>query len=399
MLRVGLTGGIGSGKSTVAGRLAEHGATVIDADRLAREVVAPGTDGLAEVAAEFGDRVLAGDGSLDRAALAATVFADEAARKRLNAILHPRIGARTAELTAAAPPDAVIVHDVPLLVEGGMAPAYHLVLVVHADVEARVRRLAEGRGMAEADARARIATQADDEARRAVADVWLDNSGTPDTVLAEVDALWADRLVPFEANVRLRRYPSRGAPKLVAADPDWPVQAGRLAARLRLAAGEAAVRVDHIGSTAVPGLAAKNVLDLQVGVRSLTDADAVADRLADVGFPLADGFDRDTPRPPGDDPERWRKRLHASADPGRWANVHIREVDGPAWRFALLFRDWLRAEPAARADYEAMKEKVAAEHAAVGIPSYADAKEPWFLRTYADMVAWSERTAWTPPTA
>lgn len=396
MLRVGLTGGIGSGKSTVAGRLAEHGATVIDADRIAREVVEPGTAGLAEVVAEFGAGVLAADGSLDRPALAAVVFGDPAARGRLNAIVHPRIGARTAELTGAAAPDAVVVHDVPLLVENGLAPMYHAVVVVDADVEQRVRRLVADRGMAADDARARVAAQASDEQRRAVADIWLDNTGTPDRVLAEVDALWADRLVPFEANVRLRRYPPRGGPKIVPADPAWPAQARRLMDRLLPAAGHLALRIDHVGSTSVPGLAAKDVLDLQLAVADLADADAVADRLGDAGFPLVPGLDQDAPHPPGADPAGWRKRVHSSADPARWANLHVRVLDSPGWRAALLFRDWLRAEPAALADYQAMKERTAAAFAAAEIPAYADAKQPWFERAYGDMESWAARIGWRP---
>ena len=161
MLRVGLTGGIGAGKSTVAARLAEHGAVVIDADAIAREVVEPGTPGLAELAEAFGREILTPHGELDRQALAAKAFSDEESRKRLNAIVHPKIGARTAELTAAAAPDAILVHDVPLLVENGIGALYHLTIVVDAPVETRVRRLVESRGMAEQDARARIAAQAE----------------------------------------------------------------------------------------------------------------------------------------------------------------------------------------------------------------------------------------------
>src|ERR1044072_5266476 len=203
MLRVGLTGGIGAGKSTVAGRLAEHGAALIDADKIAREVVDPGTEGLAELVDEFGADILTPDGALDRPRLAEKAFTSDDARNRLNAIVHPKIGARTAELVAGAAPDAIVVHDVPLLVENGMAPMYHLVLVVDAPEAVRVERLTCYRGMSEVDARNRIAAQADERRRRAVADVWLDNSETPDLVLAEVDRLWADRLVPYEANVRL----------------------------------------------------------------------------------------------------------------------------------------------------------------------------------------------------
>jgi dephospho-CoA kinase len=138
---VGLTGGIGAGKSTVARRLAEHGATIVDADALAREVLAPGTEGLAAVTARFGAGVLRPDGSLDRAALARVAFADDDSRRALEAITHPRIADRTAELFAAAAEDAVVVHDVPLLVEKGMAARYQLVVVVDAPVEVRVGRL------------------------------------------------------------------------------------------------------------------------------------------------------------------------------------------------------------------------------------------------------------------
>lgn len=194
MLRIGLTGGIGSGKSTVAARLAEHGAVVADADRLAREVVLPGEPALAEIAERFGPEVLAADGSLDRAALGAVVFAGDEARRDLEAITHPRIAERTAAVAATVPPDGVFVHDVPLLVELGMGGAYDLVLVVLAATETRVARLVADRGMSEEDARARIAAQATDAERRAVADVVLDNDGTADQLRDQVDRLWRARL-------------------------------------------------------------------------------------------------------------------------------------------------------------------------------------------------------------
>ncbi|MGY2085112.1 dephospho-CoA kinase [Blastococcus sp. SYSU DS0539] len=195
MLKIGLTGGIGSGKSTVSRLLAERGALIVDADRIAREVLEPGTPGLAAVAAEFGDGVLTPDGSLDRPALAAVVFSDDDARRRLDALVHPLVRQRSAELVAAAPPDAVVVHDVPLLVETGQAGAYDLVVVVHTDVELRVARLIE-RGLTEADARARIAAQATDEQRRAAADVLLDNSGTLEQLAEQVDRFWVERVAP-----------------------------------------------------------------------------------------------------------------------------------------------------------------------------------------------------------
>jgi dephospho-CoA kinase len=195
VLRIGLTGGIGSGKSTVSALLAARGAVIVDADRIAREVVEPGTPGLAQVVEAFGDGVLTADGSLDRPALATVVFSDPEARRRLDGIVHPLVRARAAELAAAAPPDAVLVNDVPLLVETGQASSYDLVLVVEADAATRVSRLVE-RGLTVEDARARIAAQATDEQRRAVADVLLDNSGSPEQLAEQVDRFWAERVEP-----------------------------------------------------------------------------------------------------------------------------------------------------------------------------------------------------------
>ena len=189
MIRVGLTGGIGSGKSTVARLLAEHGALVIDADQIAREVVEPGQPALTEIAERFGPDVITTDGSLDRAALAAIVFADAVALADLNAITHPRIAARTAQLIDAAPDDAVVVYDMPLLVENDLAEGWDHVIVVEADREVRVRRLIE-RGLDEADIEARMSRQASDEQRRAVADVVIDNSGDLDSLRAQVDHTW-----------------------------------------------------------------------------------------------------------------------------------------------------------------------------------------------------------------
>jgi dephospho-CoA kinase len=195
MLRVGLTGGIGSGKTAVSERLAAHGAVVIDADKAARAVVEPGTPGLARVAETFGPGVLREDGSLDRAKLAEIVFADEAARARLNAIVHPLVHdyMRAAEQSALqeSGDDAIIVADVPLLAEGGRASEFDQVVVIDVPPEIQVERLA-ARGMPEEQARARMAAQATREERLAVADIVIDNSGTLKDLDRRVCEVWAD---------------------------------------------------------------------------------------------------------------------------------------------------------------------------------------------------------------
>ncbi len=202
MLRVGLTGGIGSGKSTVASHLASLGARVIDADRVAREVVEPGTPALAAIAAEFGAQVLTADGALDRAGLAAIVFPDPERLRALEAITGPAIAARVATLRSA-PTDALVeVYDMPLLVEKSLWVHEHLTVVVGAGEETRVERLATQRGLAEADARARIAAQATDSQRHAAADVWIDNEGSRDVTVAAVEELWHTRLMPYAVNLR-----------------------------------------------------------------------------------------------------------------------------------------------------------------------------------------------------
>ncbi len=190
-MRVGLTGGVASGKSTVSALLAELGAVVIDADLLAREVVAPGTEGLAEVVAAFGEEVLAPDGSLDRPAMGAIVFADESRRRVLEGIIHPRVRARAAEIEASAPQGAVVVHDIPLLTETGQAGAFDAVVVVDVPVEVQVGRMVDLRGMTPEDAQARVAAQATREERLAVATYVIDNGGTLEALRARVDEVHA----------------------------------------------------------------------------------------------------------------------------------------------------------------------------------------------------------------
>jgi dephospho-CoA kinase len=193
MFRVGLTGGIASGKSVALARFAELGAVAIDHDQLAREVVEPGTVGLEQVVDAFGSGVLRPDGALDRPALGAIVFAEPARREQLNAIVHPEIRRCAAEgeaRAAAIDPDAVVVHDIPLLVETGQSESFGLLVVVDAPRDLRLARLVEGRGLSVADAEARLDAQASDDERIAAADLVLDGSGDPADLRAQVDALW-----------------------------------------------------------------------------------------------------------------------------------------------------------------------------------------------------------------
>lgn len=190
MLKVGLTGGIGAGKSEVSRLLVSYGAVLIDADRIAREVVEPGTPGLAAVVAAFGEDVLTAEGTLDRPRLGSIVFADPERLATLNAIVHPLVGARSAELEGTAGPGDVVIHDVPLLTENGLAPLYDLVVVVDASPGTQLDRLVRLRGMAADEARARMAAQADRAARLEIADLVIDNDGPLDALEPQVRKVW-----------------------------------------------------------------------------------------------------------------------------------------------------------------------------------------------------------------
>lgn len=290
-LGIGLSGGIGSGKSTVSRALADQGAVVIDADRLAREVVEPDTPGLEAIAQRFGSDILTADGALDRPSLARIVFADPAARRDLESITHPLIAQRTREQIRAAPPGSIVVHDVPLLVEAGYAPRYHLVIIVGTPAQTRLERLVTRRGMDRAEAQQRIDAQATDEDRRAVADVWLDNEGTLEQVRRATDVLYAERLVPFLTNLE------QGL-GLETSEVPGPEEAERLGARLQHLLG------DDLGGD----------LQLDPGTESLlvllapgVSTDAVRERLACGGFPAVG------------------QARHASADPGRPVMLTVRE--------------------------------------------------------------------------
>lgn len=386
---MGLTGGIGSGKSTVIARLTELGAWIIDSDRIAREVVEPGSAGLRAVVDEFGEEILTAEGALDRPAVAARVFGNADARRRLNAIVHPLVAARSAALLTIAPSDAIVLQDIPLLVETGLAAGFPLVVVVHADREVRVRRLLAQRGMSAADVQARIAAQATDEQRRTAADVWLDNSGSREHTFAAVDRLWVRRLVPFEENLRHRRRASRtAAPVLVAPDESWPQQAQRVIARVGLVAAGRARRIDHIGSTSVPGLDAKDVLDVQVVVDDLEVAQRLADDLSSIGLVRLAGRWWDNAL----DGSTRGKTFAVNADPARAVNCHIRPVGSPTWREALLLRDWLRAHPDGVREYAELKQRLAAWKP--DIEAYAEAKTP-FVRSALDRgEQWAVRNGW-----
>ncbi|HEY9355840.1 MAG TPA: dephospho-CoA kinase [Arthrobacter sp.] len=400
MLKIGLTGGIASGKSVVASRLAGLGAVLVDADALARDVVEPGTPGLARVVDAFGQGILDAAGRLDRPALGAIVFQDPSRRDVLNGIIHPLVREAAAGIVATAADGDIVVQDIPLLVETGQGSSFHLVLVVDAPDDVRVRRMVEHRGMTPGEAASRMAAQASREERNAAADVVLDNAGTRDQLLARVDSLWADRLLPFADNLRRGvRARRTDGPTLQAHQADWAHQAARIGARILAAAPADIMAVDHIGSTSVPGLAAKDVLDLQVTVPDLAVADRIGPDLAAAGFPSVPGVQADTPKPGQPDPEQWQKRFHANADPGRAVNLHVRAAGSPGWRYALLFRDWLRSEPAAAAMYETHKRELSGRHSGdTGTARYADAKEPWFTDVaWPLMDEWAHRSGWAPP--
>lgn len=397
MLRVGLTGGIGSGKSTVAMLLREWGAVVTDADRVAREIVEPGMPSLAAIAQRFGPSVIQSDGTLDRAALAAVVFPDPEALRALEAITGPAITARVAMLRGSVPADRIDVYDMPLLVEKGLWVHDHLTIVVGADAEVRVTRLVGQRGLCVADARARIAAQANDAQRRAAADAWIDNGGSREATEAQVRRLWDERLVPYDRNVRdgiRARRPD--TPTLAEPDPAWADAGARVVARLAAALPGQGIRVDHIGSTSVTDLVAKDVIDVQIGVPHLADADTGGFReaLRRIGYLGVADHVQDHPHPVKAPATQWQKRFFGGCDPGRIVHVHVREIGSAGWEFALAFRDWLRSEPAIREEYAALKRQLAAQSATTR--GYTESKEPWFETTYPRVQEWMREARWTP---
>ncbi|MDO5740175.1 MAG: dephospho-CoA kinase [Ornithinimicrobium sp.] len=344
MLWVGLSGGIGSGKSTVSARLARRGALVIDADLIAREVVEPGRPALQEILQRFGAQVRAPSGGLDRAALGSIVFGDRQARRDLEAITHPWILGRTRELLDAAPEDAVVVHDIPLLVELGRAADYALTVIVSVSEQERLRRLVQTRGIDPQAARARIAAQATDEQRIAAADVLLDNEGTRPDLHTRVDRLWHERLVPFEVALRSDAASHSSGALAVESSTRVAGDAARVLERVRQALGDS-LRGDHLRSARAPGQVAMDVLELQVVVPDVAvlDLPEVRDRLRRRGLLLLEeGWDdgahevAQEPEPSSvDHLSGWPERMIATADPGRVVHCHVHPLSSPAWRQAL----------------------------------------------------------------
>lgn len=304
-LLLGLTGGIGAGKSTVAALLRARGAGVVDADAVAREVVEVGEPALQALADEFGEGVLAVDGSLDRPALAALAFVNPERTAALNAIMHPAIGERTQERLAELADHDVVVHDVPLLVENGMTGRYHLSLLVDVPEDVRLMRLTTKRGLDPEDARRRIRAQADDDARRRACDVVLDNSTSEADLARRFETVWTQRIAPFQRN----RAAGLPAAQHSVQSEDRGVDALQAAGHRLLARLTHAAHAAGISSSGVMGTGSEAV-EITLRIEGTTDRTLLSQMLADAGFP----------RTPGAAGE------FATADPGQPATVHITEA-------------------------------------------------------------------------
>lgn len=409
MLEIGLTGGIGSGKSTIAHELASLGAHVIDSDQLARDVVAPGTEGLAQVVASFGPEMLFEDGNLDRAKLGRRVFSKPEDLATLNGIIHPLVRQRSEEKVRALPPGAVVVHDVPLLVEKHMAKLYDLVMVVSASRATRQKRLLDSRALSLEDIERRMAAQATDEARREVADIWLNNDGDPTATTHVLRQVWHERLAPYAVNLANERPASHsGLLNLLRSQQNgrnWHIKATQMANRIGYRLGIREGDICHIGATAVPGLDAEDVVELQLGVATRREAESVTASLASAGYPLVADAEGGAAC---EDFERWWsthaqtvgsgrdgfERVHASADPGQNALVYVRQISSARWAYPLLMRDWLRADPRARDDFSRVRARwagasVSRETFAAQCAAYLDGVTPAAL-------AWAEQN-WRLP--
>ena len=406
MLRIGLTGGIGAGKSAVSATFSQCGGVVVDGDVIAREVVEPGTEGLAALVDAFGDDILLPDGALNRPALAAKAFSSDETRATLNGIVHPLVGKRRAELIAAVPEDSVVVEDIPLLVESGMAPMFPLVVVVFADAEVRLTRLVEQRGMAEDDARARIAAQASDSS--------VARSPMSGWTIRVLPRRWPNVLVRSGITASRRSPPISVRATLLAHPSDWflPIRSGRTRPHASSPVSRPRVGQTRCASTTsapprFPGWTRRMPSTFRSRSNHWLRQTNSTAALRSAGYPRIDDVSSDVVKldarstaerfDHSGDAALWRKRLHGSADPGRPTFVHLR-VDGwPNQQFALLFVDWLKANPDVRDEYLSVKRD--AERAASpdgDIERYLDVKEPWFLEAYRRAWDWADSSSWRP---
>lgn len=386
LLHIGLTGGIGAGKSTVAAIFAELGAQIIDADKLAHEVLEPGSSALAEIGEVFGSEFINSAGELERGALGAYVFNNPEQLKKLNAIVHPAVAKLTKDRVAELPADAVIVHDVPLIAENDLKANYHLVFVAQCPQQIRMDRLTQERGMSLENARSRIAAQANDEQRRKIADALIPTHGSIETTRAAVEKLWQERVLPMQRNMMQNtRSPHSPQVRLLPNPPEprsWQVQAQQLMDRIIVVLKDVGLQVgtdftvDHIGSTAIGGIWAKDVLDVQLQVINESAQERISQALIAGGFPGQPAFDYAKSGWPAGAGNRVPKMFHANADPAREVHIHIRAVDSLAASYALNFVKLHRQSLIQRDRYAQLKAQLLRTTA--NRAEYADRKEAYF---------------------
>jgi dephospho-CoA kinase len=344
MLRVVVVGQSGAGRTTVCRRLSEHGAVVVADDCVDTE------------------------------------------------------GPQRAAVSSKAA--AVVVQDGAAYTGVGIPTAFHLVVLVEAPEPERKARVANRAGLSPVvlSPKAPGLVRQSASALDGLADVVLDNSRSMDCLLASVDTLWSNRIVPYSSNLMQNHMALYGAPMLMPPSPDWQAKAARLSAKVRSAVGKRALSVDHIGSTAIPNLPAKAVIDLQLTVSSLNGGDYLSAALRDIGFLRHPTIDSNVAHGPIIDAQQWKKFYFKSADPGCKANLHVRPHGTAGWRFALLFRDWLRQDPQIREEYLSLKRRLTAQHCQdTDTSQYALAKDPWFACAFPRMEEWALRSGWISP--
>lgn len=338
MIKIGLSGGIGSGKSTVVKMLSSCGAYIIDSDKLAREVVEPGTPGLHSIVEHFGEKVLAESGELNRNALSAIVFQSDEARKVLNSITHPRIAQRTQQLIEEAPRDSIIVHDTPLLVELNLGVFYDAVIIVWASMETRLHRLQKYRDMPQEEALSRIHAQTSDEIRSQTADVVIDNNSTVEAARAQVYDLfyhylvpWRDHLIegePLSMPISLVSHQGKNpiAPKIIA----------RLWTLLHSVTDSGIVSIEHIGATSMNLSLGQDIIDIHITVTHWNKKDIILSTLKDGGYVMVKYRH---------DEEKLAEYILSSTNPLRKSCIYIHHVDNPCREMYLHSNEFLRLHP------------------------------------------------------